>query len=58
MKIARLVRTGLLAVLASTTLALAQDRSSADEAKALVGKGLALVMAAGPEKAFADFSDK
>lgn len=58
MKALPIVRTAMLAFLASVTLAFAQDRGNADEAKALVEKGLAHVKAAGPEKAFADFSDK
>ncbi len=58
MKLATFIRTAALTLLASTTLAFAQERGSADEAKALVEKGLAHVKAVGPEKAFADFNDK
>lgn len=58
MKALPIVRTALLALFASATLAFAQDRGNADEAKSLVEKGLAHVKAVGPEKAFADFSDK
>lgn len=58
MKLATLVRTAALALIASTSLAFAQERGTADEAKALVEKGLAHVKAVGPDKAFADFSDK
>ena len=58
MKLATFIRTAALALLAATTLAFAQERGTADEAKALVEKGLAHVKAVGAEKAFADFSDK
>jgi cytochrome c len=58
MKLATFIRTAALTLLASTTLAFAQERGSADEAKALVEKGLAHVKAVGPEKAYADFNDK
>lgn len=58
MKLATIVRSAAIALLASTTLAFAQERGTADEAKALVEKGLAHAKAVGPEKAFADFSDK
>lgn len=58
MAFATLVRTAALALVASTTLAFAQERGTADEAKALVEKGLAHVKSVGPDKAFTDFSDK
>lgn len=58
MKLEFLLRSAALTLLVSTTLAFAQERGSADEAKALVEKGLAHVKAVGPDKAFADFSDK
>lgn len=58
MKLATLLCNTVLALLASTTFAFAQERGTADEAKALVEKGLAHVKAVGPEKAFAEFSDK
>lgn len=58
MNIARIIRNTTLALLATTTLAFAQERGTADEAKALVEKGLAHVKAVGTEKAFAEFSDK
>ena len=38
--------------------ALAEDRGSPDEAKALVEKAAAHLQAVGPEKAFADFNDQ
>lgn len=58
MNIANIVRSAALALLATTTLAFAQERGTADEAKALVEKGLAHVKTVGTEKAFAEFSDK
>lgn len=58
MKLAKFVRAAALTLLASTTLAFAQERGTPDEAKALVEKGLAHVKTVGTEKAFADFSDK
>lgn len=58
MRLATLVRTAALALLASAGLAFAQERGSIEEAKALVEKGLAHVKTAGPDKAFADFTEK
>lgn len=58
MKLTTIVRAAALTLLASATLAFAQERGTPDEAKALVEKGLAHAKAVGPEKAFADFSDK
>lgn len=58
MKLAAFVRTTLLALLASTSLAFAQEKGSIDEAKALVEKGLAHIKAVGNDKAFADFTEK
>lgn len=58
MNFARILRTAFVTLVASTSLAFAQDRGTADEAKALVEKGLAHVKTVGAEKAFADFSDK
>ena len=58
MKLATLVRTAALTLLAASSLAFAQERGSIDEAKAMVEKGLAHVKAVGAEKAFADFTDK
>lgn len=58
MKLATLVRTAALTLFAASSLAFAQERGNADEAKALVEKGLAHAKAVGAEKAFADFSDK
>jgi signal transduction histidine kinase len=58
MKLATLVRTAALTLLAASSLAFAQERGSIDEAKAMVEKGLAHVKAVGTEKAFADFTDK
>jgi signal transduction histidine kinase len=58
MNIAKFIRNTTLALLATTTLAFAQERGTADEAKALVEKGLSHVKAVGAEQAFADFSDK
>jgi cytochrome c len=58
MKLLKLIVTALFAMVACTTLAFAQERGNADEAKALVEKGIAHFKSVGPDKAFADFSDK
>lgn len=58
MKLLQLIRHAALALLASTSLVFAQERGTADDAKALVEKGIAHFKVVGPEKAFADFSDK
>lgn len=58
MKLATIVRTAALTILASTSLAFAQERGTLEEAKAMVEKGQAHVKAVGPDKAFADFTDK
>lgn len=50
------VTTGL--ILAAATATFAQDRGTADEAKALTEKALAHIKAAGPDKAYEDFSAK
>lgn len=48
----------LFFALAAMGNAFAQDRGSADQAKALVEKGLAHIKAAGMDKAFEDFTAK
>lgn len=58
MKFAKIVRTAVLALLATTGLAFAQERGTIEEAKTLVEKGLAHIKAVGNDKAFADFTDK
>lgn len=58
MKFAALVRTAILALIASASIAFAQERGTIEEAKALVDKGLAHIKAVGNDKAFADFTDK
>ena len=58
MKFATLVRTAALALIASTSLAFAQEKGSIEEAKALVEKGLAHIKTVGNDKAFADFTEK
>jgi len=57
MKFSKLIRNTLFAMMACTTIAFAQDRGTADDAKALVEKGIAHFKAVGPEKAFAEFAD-
>src|SRR3989338_5483388 len=58
MKLAHIVRSAVLVLLASTGLAFAQERGTIEEAKALVDKGLTHIKAVGNDKAFADFTDK
>lgn len=58
MKVTKILRTATLVLLAATALAFAQERGTTEEAKALSEKALAHAKVAGPEKAFADFSDK
>lgn len=48
--------TGLLLSVLTAFSAVAQERGTADEAKALVDKGIAHIKAVGAEKAFADFT--
>lgn len=58
MKLATIVRGAALTLLATASLAFAQERGSIEEAKALVDKGLAHIKTVGTEKAFADFTEK
>lgn len=58
MKFSQIVRSAVVALVVCTGLVFAQERGTADEAKALVEKGLARVKEVGPEKAFAEFTDK
>lgn len=58
MKLAHFFRHLALLMLASVSLAFAQERGTADEAKAMADNGLAHIKAVGPDKAFADFSEK
>lgn len=58
MKLSQYLRHAAIALMACTSIAFAQERGTADEAKTLVEKGLAHIKAVGNDKAFADFSDK
>lgn len=58
MKLLKLILSAAFSLMACTSLVFAQERGTAVEAKALVEKGIAHFKAVGPEKAFADFSDK
>lgn len=58
MKLSQVLRHSALTLLACASIAFAQERGTADEAKALAERGLAHIKAVGPDKAFADFSDK
>lgn len=58
MKLAKFLKTTLLALLAVTSMAYAQERGTPNEAKALLDQALAHVKAVGPEAAFTDFTEK
>jgi signal transduction histidine kinase len=55
MRAAKLITAALLGMALSTSAALAQDRGTPDEAKALSDKAAAHMRASGAEKAIADF---
>lgn len=58
MKMTKIFKTAILTLLAATSLAFAQERGTAAEAKAMLDQALAHVKAVGNDKAFADFTDK
>lgn len=58
MKLIKFVKFAVLALLAASSVAFAQERGTATEAKALLDQALAHVKAVGNDKAFADFSEK
>lgn len=58
MKLTTFFKTAVLALLAATSIAFAQERGSVTEAKALLDQALAHAKAVGNDKAFADFSEK
>lgn len=58
MKLTTFLKTALLALLAVTSTAFAQERGTPSEAKTLLDQAVAYVKTAGTEKAFADFSEK
>jgi cytochrome c len=58
MKLSKFFKTAVLALFAVASVAFAQERGTATEAKALLAQGLAHVKAVGNDKAFADFTEE
>jgi len=58
MKMKQLFGVAILVLVAVASTAFAQERGTPAEAKAMLDQAVAYVKAVGPDKAFADFTDK